>query len=263
MSADGYSDIALDLIEEPAHQLRERIDPERLGALADSIATEGLHQPIGVRGPLGNGRYEIVWGHRRYLAVRSLGWRAVPARVFPPDYDPLLAAVSENLNREALNPVEEALAVKQFVERGTSRAEIARLFRRSLTWVDQRVALLDMPADVQEAIREHGLPLTVANALADIDHEQYRRQLLYEAVAHGATASSALVWRQHYLADRDRIVRNDLAIEQIITEREKYVVRYPCDWCKQEEPYTNTRTMRLCADCMREFLDAREEAPKG
>lgn len=255
-----YEPVPLASIIEPAHQLRERIAPEALGSLADSIASQGLHQPIGLRGPDALGRWEIVYGHRRYLACKLLGHATIAARKFPPDFDPLLAAVSENLHREQLNPMEEAFAVKLFLERGHSRAETARLFRRKPAWVEQRIALLDIAADLQDAIREHGLPLAVADELADIDHEPYRKQLVHEALAHGASAATAAVWRQHYLADRDRIIRNDITIQAFISEREAYVIRYPCDWCDEEVKYTDTRTIRLCLGCAAELDQAKATA---
>ena len=255
-----YDHIPIAEIIEPAHQLRERIAPEALGSLADSIASQGLHQPIGVRGPDAAGRWEIVYGHRRFLACRLLGHETIAARTFPATFDPLLAAVSENLHREQLNPMEEAHAVKLFLDRGHSRAETARLFRRSAAWVEQREALLELAPDLQDAIRDRSLPLSVAHALADIDHEPYRRQLVGEALAHGATAATAAVWRQHYLADRERIVRNDVTIEAFVTEREQYIIRYPCDWCDDEVKYTDTRTVRLCLGCAQRLEEAKADA---
>jgi hypothetical protein len=176
------------------------------------------------------------------------------------EFDPLLAAVTENLNREDLNPIEEALAVRAFIERGHSRSEIARLFRRSYSWVEQRVALLELPDDLQQAIREHGLSVSVAMPLRDIDHEPYRKQLVYEAVTHGATAAVTATWRQHYLADRERVIRNQVTIDEFIRERSHYVLKYPCDWCDDEKPYAETRTVRLCLSCG-EQLDAAKHAP--
>lgn len=263
-NAAPFSELQLALITEPREQHRERMDPERLGALADSIAAEGLHQPIGVRGPLADGSYEIVWGHRRYLAVRSLRWLTIPCRIFPADYDPLLARGSENLQREQLNPVEEAHVVKLYLDRGVARAEIARLCRRSTSWVEQRLALLDLPDDLLNAIRAHGLPLAVAHQLADVDHEPYRRSLIYEAVTHGATAASAALWRQHYLTDRDRIVSNTLRIEEIIQDRERFTLTYPCDWCETPVAYQDTRTVRLCVSCDKQLQEAKSAAaPTG
>jgi ParB/RepB/Spo0J family partition protein len=260
VSENVYAEIPLERIREPAHQLRERINPDALGQLADSIAAEGLHQPIGVRGPDADGMWEIVWGHRRFLACRLLARPTITARCFPLAFDPLLAAVSENLNREDLNPIEEALAVRAFIERGHSRADIARLFRRSYSWVEQRVALLELPDDLQQAIRERDLPISVAAQLKDIDHEPYRKQLVYEAVTHGATGAVAAVWRQHYLTDRERVVRNTVTVEEFLRERAHYVLKYPCDWCDEEKPYPETRTVRLCLTCA-DQLDAAKHAP--
>jgi ParB/RepB/Spo0J family partition protein len=247
-------------IREPEAQHRERIDPERLGALADSMGAEGQHQPIGVREPGDDGLYEIIFGHRRFLAARSLRWPTIEAKVYPRDANVLLIRASENLQREQLNPVEEAHVVELYLEAGHSRAETARLCRRSTTWVDQRVALLALPADLLDAIREHGLALAVAHQLADVDHEPYRRQLTYEAVQHGATAASAALWRQHYLSDRDRIVHNAVQIEQIIADREKFRLMYPCDWCDAPTPYEGTRTVRLCVSCDAQLQQAKAQA---
>lgn len=252
--------VALGNITEPDEQHRERIDPEALGRLADSIAAEGLHQPIGLR-PTGDvGGYEIVYGHRRFLAHRLLGRATILAHTYPADADVHLIRASENLNREQLNPVEEAHVVRLFLGRGMARSEVARQLRRSLSWIDQRAALLDLPADLLDAIREHGLSLAVAEQLKDVDHEPYRKQLIYDAVQGGTTAAVAAVWRQHYLADRERIVHNTIAIEEIIQERGKYVVKYPCDWCDEEVTYEGTRTFRLCVPCARQLVEAKRAA---
>lgn len=247
-------------ITDPKEQHRERIDPERLGALADSIAAEGLHQPIGVIHADGINAFELIFGHRRLLAYRLLRRETIPARIYPHGADVLLIRASENLNREQLNPVEEAHVVRLYLDRGVSRAETARRCRRSPSWVDQRAALLDLAPDLLDAIRDHGLTLAVARQLADVDHEPYRKQLVYEAVHHGATEASAAVWRQHYLADRDRIVHNVIAIEQIISERGKYKLLYPCDWCDEPTAYEGTRTVRLCVACDAQLQTAKTAA---
>lgn len=246
-------------ILEPSHRLRETIDPEKLGALADSIAAEGLHQPIGVRGPLDADTYEIVWGHRRFLACKLLKHSTIAAKVFDPDFDPLLAAVSENLNREQLNPLEEARAVARFVERGEPDAAIARLFRRSPAWVNQRRQLLTYPADVQLAVQSGELTLGVAAALADVNHDGYRAELVAEAIRTGATVRTADVWRAHFLADRDRIVKNMYTIQQIVERRDAWTIKVPCDMCRGEFDYQGTTSVRVCMQCHRELLEAIRE----
>jgi len=245
----NYERIPLHLIREPSHRLRESIAPEALGTLADSMAAEGLHQPVGVRGPLLDGTYEIVYGHRRLLAAQLLGWPDIPAMLHPADFDPLLAAVSENLQRADMTPVEEARAIARFVERGEPDAAIARLFRRSAAWVAARRALLAMPEDLQEAVHAGGLKLGVASALADIDHDAYRKSLIAEAARSGATAQTAELWRQHYLTDRERIVANSLMVEEIMSRREAWKIVVACDLCQKEQEYQDTRSLRVCVAC--------------
>lgn len=252
--------IPLSQIREPSHRLRESIDAQRIGELADSIAAEGLHQPIGVRGPLADETWEIVFGHRRYLAHQMLRRETIEAKLYPPDYDPLQAAVSENLNREQMTPLEEAHAVARFVERGEPDAAIARLFRRSPGWVKVRRQLLTMPKDIQEAVQLGELGLAVAEQIADIDHDSYRESLIAEARRTGATAATAAVWRQHYLADRDRIIGNNLIIEEIAQRREAWKITIPCDLCDQDSDYQDTRSVRVCVACRNQLTQVKEEA---
>lgn len=252
--------VAVNSIDEPTHQLRESIDIERLGELADCMAAEGLHQPIGLRGPLDGGRYEIVWGHRRYLAARLLEWDEIEAKVFAADFDPLMAAVSENLQREQMTPLEEARAVARFVEKGCPDAEIARRFRRSNAWVAGRRAILELPADLQAAIQQGAIPLNVARVLGDVDHERYRGELIAEAVRTGATAATADVWRAHYLADRDRIVRNNETVEEIAAARERWIIKIPCEACHAEFEYPATTTLRVCHRCAKDLRAAIDAA---
>ncbi len=257
--------VMLDLgaILEPSHRLRESIDVERLGELADSMAAEGLHQPIGVRGPLPGTTFEIVWGHRRYLAARLLRWPQIEAKVFTPDYDPLLASVSENLQRADLTPMDEARAVARFVDRGEPDAAIARLFRRSAAWVRQRRQLLTLPLDLQEGIQAGTLALSVATVLADIDHDRYRAELLSEAQRSGATSTVVEVWRAHYLADRDRIISNTLTVEEIAERRETWRIVVSCDACHRDTDYAATRGLRLCLPCHADLTAAVAEAERA
>lgn len=256
-----YELIPTTKILEPGHKLRDTIDPERLGELADSMAAEGLHQPIGVRGPNEAGFYEIIWGHRRYLASKLLLWSGINARVFPLSFDPMVAAISENLQRVDLDPIEEARAVHKLLHQGRAIAEIARLFRRSQAWVSQRLELLGFHPDLIDAIQNRGLKLIVAQQLQDVTHDGYRRELIEEALRTGATATVAAVWRQHYLADADRIAKNNMVIEEIKHRREAWVIYVPCQGCGHDTDYRETETWRFCTGCSEE-LRAQLRAPQ-
>jgi ParB/RepB/Spo0J family partition protein len=213
------------------------------------MAAEGLHQPVGVRGPLADGTWEIIYGHRRLLAAQLLRWESIPAKLHPVDFDPLLAAVSENDNRESMTPLEEAEAVQRFVDRGEPDAAIARMFRRSPPWVAARRALLGYPEDIRTAVGAGAIKLGVAGALADIDHDDYRESLVKEAIRTGATTATAEIWRQHYLTDRERIISNHLVVEEIMSRREAWKIVVACDLCGTEHEYQDTRSLRVCVGC--------------
>src|SRR5919108_435401 len=121
--------VPLDAVDGPSDPARESVDPARLGELADDMAVNGLLQPVGLRGPSPEGRYEVIWGDRRVRAARLLGWASIPARVAPWSTDPALGRMAENFMREQLNVREEARTIKALHERGYSFAQIARILR--------------------------------------------------------------------------------------------------------------------------------------
>lgn len=261
MEQERYARVPLSLIDPPSHQLREEIDPAKLGELADSMAAEGLHQPIGLRGPTADERFEVVWGHRRFLAACLLNWQDIPARVFTASYDPLLAAISENLQRADLTPLEEARAIEKLRAQGRPLVECARLFRRSAAWIRDRLDLLATPEDIQAAVGERRLPLAVAHALARIDYEKLRRAYIEEAERTGATAATVEVWVAHFLADRDRIIGNAETIEQIAASRGAFILYAECESCRGQVDFRSTRTWRFCATCSAE-IEAAIRAPQ-
>jgi ParB family chromosome partitioning protein len=249
MSTHPIMSLPLASIREPAHRLRESIEPEPLGELADDIAANGLHQPIGARGPFDDGSWEIVWGHRRYLAHQLLKRESIEARTFPADYDPLDAAAAENLNRVQLAPMDEARLVARYVDRGEPDSAIARVLRRSLSWVHQRKEMLAWPSDVQAAVNDGDLTIAAGRALSDIDHAEYRGSLIAEAARTGANARTIDVWRAHYLADRARIEANHSTIAEIAASRENWRLMINCEFCGEPHDYDKTRSVRGCEPC--------------
>ena len=249
-------EIPMGQIQPPPHQLRQTIDPEALGRLADDIAVRGLLQGIGVVRAVDEDSFTIGYGHRRFLAHGLLGRATIRARVYPPGTDLLDIAIAENEFRKDLNPIEDARAMRQLIERGEPVPHIARRYRVSEATVRARLGLLDLPEDLQEGIAGGRLSVAVASALAVVDHDDYRASLIAEAQRNGASARVVAVWTAHYHADRDRIVANHLTVAAIVERREAFIVYVPCDACKEPKPYTETRGMRFCNDCAGELLAA-------
>jgi ParB family transcriptional regulator, chromosome partitioning protein len=165
-SGETLATLPIEALQPGRYQPRARMDPESLGELAESIKAQGVMQPILAR-PVGAGRYEIIAGERRWRAARMAGLAAVPALVRDlPDRSALAMALIENLQREDLNPLEEAGGVKRLLEEfGMTHAEAAQALGRSRAAVTNALRLLELAPPVQELVRDGKLDMGHARAL--------------------------------------------------------------------------------------------------
>lgn len=147
-------------------QPRSHFDETALGELADSIRARGVIQPIIVR-PRGNGRYQLVAGERRWRAAQKAQLHEIPAIVRElEDREVMALALIENLQREDLNPVEEARAYRRLAdEEGLTQAEIAGLVDKSRSHVANMQRLLELPDDVLGLVAAGSLSMGHARAL--------------------------------------------------------------------------------------------------
>lgn len=153
-------------VEPRAEQPRNRFDDEALQELADSIAQYGLIQPITVRRREG-GFYQIIAGERRWRACRMAGLVEVPVRVIEAD-DRRVAelALVENLQREDLNPIEEALGYKSLIEEyGLTQEEASKSVGRSRPAIANALRLLSLSSDVLPLVEDGSLSAGHARAL--------------------------------------------------------------------------------------------------
>lgn len=253
----------VDLIDDPDAPARESIDPEELSGLIDSMGSNGLRQAIGLRRRANSDRAEILWGHRRTMAARALGWLTIEAKLYPASYDPAIARIEENLVRADLNPREEATAARALIKAGRTIEDVCRIMRRSRPWVDSRLRILDMPGILQDAVAAHDLGLAVADALAQVDHIDYLLDLVREAKRTGATRRTVDTWVAHYLADRERIIANHETVAQIISRREKYVVTIHCEVCDEPTPIEQSALVRACVNCLDQLDNAKRESAQA
>ncbi|WP_338446797.1 ParB/RepB/Spo0J family partition protein [Pelagerythrobacter marensis] len=166
----GLASIATSAIEPLPGQPRRRFDEDALEELAASIAQRGVIQPVIVR-PLAGGRYQLVAGERRWRAAQKAKVHEIPAIVRELDETEVMAlALIENIQREDLNPVEEARAYHGLSERqGMTQAEIARLVDKSRSHVANLQRLLSLPEEVLDLVEDGDLSMGHARAL--IGHE--------------------------------------------------------------------------------------------
>ena len=165
-SGDTLASLPIDALQPGRYQPRMHIDQAALAELAESIKAQGVMQPILAR-PVGAGRYEIVAGERRWRAARLAGLTNVPALVREvPDRNALAIALIENLQREDLNPLEEAAGVKRLIEEfGLTHAQAAEGLGRSRAAISNALRLLELAPPVQELMREGKLDMGHARAL--------------------------------------------------------------------------------------------------
>ena len=159
-------------IEPNRGQPRKNFDDETISALADSIKEHGILQPILVR-PYGSG-YQIVAGERRWRAARMLGMSEVPVQIKElSDLEAMQLALIENLQRENLNPVEEAKGYSELVESyGMTQEEVAKTVGRSRSSVANAMRLLALPEEIQEMLENGDISTGHGKALLAFDEEE-------------------------------------------------------------------------------------------
>jgi ParB family chromosome partitioning protein len=164
--------IPIDQLQVGRYQPRTKMDAESLDELAASIKAQGLMQPILVR-PVAADRYEIIAGERRWRAARIAGLEEVPVVVRDvPDQAALAMALIENIQREDLNPLEEAQGVQRLVaEFKLTHQEAADAIGRSRAATTNLLRLLNLPKSVQELVFDGDLDMGHARALLALDGE--------------------------------------------------------------------------------------------
>ena len=173
-------------VEPRESQPRTNFDEASLQELADSIQEYGLIQPITVR-RLDSGYYQIIAGERRWRAARIAGLREVPVRVIEAD-DKLATelALVENLQREDLNPLEEALGYKRLLdEYGMTQEEAARRVGKSRPTVTNALRLLNLAPEVQQFVEQGLLSAGHARALVGVKPEEAQIDAARSVIANG------------------------------------------------------------------------------
>jgi len=169
LEPDHLREIDIDRILPNSHQPRKNFDEDALNELAGSIREHGVVQPIVVR-PLEDGFFQLIAGERRWRASQRAGLPRIPAVVREVgEHAALEIALIENLQREDLNPIEEAQAYERLIaDFGMTQEDIARRVGKSRATVANMLRLLRLPIEVQEWLRENRLTTGHAKALLSL-----------------------------------------------------------------------------------------------
>ena len=187
-----YKLLPIHKVEPNPNQPRKDFDEEELQALAESIATHGVVQPLTVREVAG-GYYQIIAGERRWRASRLAGLTEIPAVIIEADDKKTMElALIENLQRQDLNPLEEALGYQSLIsDHGLTQDEVAKQVGKSRPAVTNTLRLLTLCPDVQEHLRSGALSAGHARAVLMLPTEKQQKEAAQKIVALGLSVRQA------------------------------------------------------------------------
>ena len=212
-----FAELPVDAITPNHVQPRTVFDEEALKELEDSIREVGLLQPIVVR-TLGEGRYELIMGERRWRASQRVGLTTIPAIVREtPDTDMLRDALLENLHRSQLNPLEEAAAYQQLLaDFGATHEELSHRIGRSRPQISNTLRLLGLPPTVQSKVAAGVLSAGHAKAILGLPTAEAMEAMTHRVIAEGMSVRSTE--EAVTLAHGDAPVRSRQSAKRLVPE---------------------------------------------
>ncbi|MBI3251474.1 MAG: ParB/RepB/Spo0J family partition protein [Candidatus Andersenbacteria bacterium] len=199
-------------------QPRRTFDPQELEELAQSISQHGILQPLVVRRLSHNEGFELIAGERRLRAAKKLGWERVPCVVrkdVKSDQSRLVFALIENIQRQNLDPIEEALAYKQLNEEyGLTHEEIGQRMGKSRVAVTNIVRILQLPAEIQRGLTEGKITVGHAKAILMVPDEEKQIKFYHHLLDEGLTVRKAEV--------RARRIQRTMNLHDPLRQRGKF-----------------------------------------
>ncbi|WP_049524863.1 ParB/RepB/Spo0J family partition protein [Streptococcus pseudopneumoniae] len=209
---EKFEIISITDIQKNPYQPRKEFDREKLDELAQSIKENGVIQPIIVRQSPVIG-YEILAGERRYRASLLAGLRSIPAVVKQlSDQEMMVQSIIENLQRENLNPIEEARAYESLVEKGFTHAEIADKMGKSRPYISNSIRLLSLPEQILSEVENGKLSQAHARSLVGLNKEQqdyFFQRIIEEDISVRKLEALLTEKKQKKLQKNDHFIQNE------------------------------------------------------
>jgi ParB family chromosome partitioning protein len=219
---DGYRLLSVDAIQRGRYQPRRDLEPGALEELADSIRAQGIMQPIVVRSVEGSNRFEIIAGERRWRAGQMAGLTEIPVLVREvPDEAAIAMALIENIQRENLNPIEEAVALQRLQQEfELTQQQVAKAVGKSRSTIANLLRLMKLEEEVKKMLDYGDLEMGHARALLALEGEA-QLEAARDVVARGLTVrqTEALVRKlQSPQPQPGEPTQPDPALEQLAGE---------------------------------------------
>ena len=250
-----YQDVALKLIDEPEGRIRLEIDGSEIKELADNIKEVGQIQPIKLA--KNKSRYEIVAGHRRVLAMKSLGRKTIKAIVETMTREQIaLERASENLMRTDLTPIEEGAVYADLAEKyNMSLREIGDKFGKANSMIKLKIDLLALEPEIQQAIHTKQITMKVGIILNQIDEPKQRAYNLETAIENGCTSTTAEIWLKDFRRASSpgrSMVEQGVPLEANIETTKIYQA---CELCEEPVEMQKAKMIRICPACYKIIVD--------
>lgn len=238
--------VAINKIREPQYVARHLLDKDDMQELMDSIEQHGLIQPIRLR-PV-NGGYEIVAGHRRFLAHKKLRRKEIAAEVVATsDLNSELVKMAENMVRVDLTDVEEAHFFERLKKMGNlTLKKVAKLVNRSESYVQQKLAILSYPDYLYNAIVNGQITFSAARELVRVIDVDVLRDYVSHAIRSGITPALARQWADDWLAMQRHVAQDEVVKTADAGDVGGSKIQLPCVICAQYHAPEDTVMIRLC-----------------
>ncbi len=243
-----------------AHQENHRItlDDEATRALAADIKRNGLLSPIRVLHR--DQAYQLIYGHRRLAAVALLDWSEI-ATFIEVDPNTKTAAIraAENLTQERLSPVEEAIAITQWINaEELSVSDLATLMHRTTPWVQSRVDIATYPPDLQEHLHSGDLSIASARELALITDDEPRVHMLSYILKTGANAGVVKGWVTQWHADKEDPAYDPTQTPDPDRAYAPVIPMTICFMCREATRLAESSQLAFCPPCLATIREAQD-----
>ena len=255
--AEKIEFLDMKLIDRPVKIARETIDPERVRELAESIRESGLQQPIKVR-PV-NGRYEIVFGDRRYLAHKLLELKKIKAIIKEmDDQECVIIRGLENLQRENLTPSEEAMHYRTLKdEGGLTIPQISKKTGKTYVTVKRYLDFSECSEEIRRAVDHKKVSLGVLETLREIDDPDIFNLHFVTASQNGITEAGARMWVDDYLKTKaGKFYSEGGGMPPGGVESVSKPVYMTCEVCLGAVEMKDVRSMVVCIPCLKKARHA-------
>lgn len=254
--SNEYKKINIGKIDRPVPPIRKHFDEQEMARLIQSIRDNGVAVPLLVR-PIGD-RFEVIDGDRRLNACWSAGVKEIPVVVKSlDDRETHIFRMLANLDREDTDPVSEAKYVAKLIHEKTfSAEEYAEKIGRSVSWVEDRMTIAEMPEYMQQALSVKSASLGLCLELNKITDENTKHRYFQEAVRNGMTIHAAKINRMQ-VNEAIHAVREQG--KEVVKEELPQVIKVPevlCALTGERLPMTATRMIRVGIENYNEFRKA-------